>query len=203
MPGSVPPTRDLKLMGFLALMALTLVASEMTRWPGDRPWLDGRMLFGLWIPLAAGLLLTERSSALGLGLGNWRRGLRALGAGLPLAVVAVFLLVQFGGVRGFYQTASPWAILAPRYAQEILQVEVCFRGVLLFGLAPRLGLWPAAALTLLPYGLIHLDKPIAEALGSVPVGLGLAIVAIWTGSIWYGFAIHLAGAVALTLLAGS
>jgi membrane protease YdiL (CAAX protease family) len=78
---------------------------------------------------------------------------------------------------------------------------VCFRGVLLFGLLPRLGAPLAISLSVLPYGLVHLDKPLEEALGSIVVGIALAATAIWCRSIWYGLILHLIGAVALTLLA--
>jgi uncharacterized protein (DUF983 family) len=48
---------------------------------------------------------------------------------------------------------------------------------------------------------VHLDKPLAEALGSILVGIVLAATAVWCRSIWYALLLHLIGAVALTLLA--
>jgi len=160
------------------------------------------MLFGLVIPLALGALLTERSHHLGLGLGAPRRGALALALGLPATVLAMTVLVHGSEVETFYRGHGGAALqLSLGYLPAILQVEVCFRGVLLFGLLPRFGALLAIAVSVLPYGLIHLDKPIEEALGSILVGAALAAMALWCRSIWYGFLLHLIGAVILTLLA--
>jgi len=112
------------------------------------------------------------------------------------------ILIHGSEVETFYRGHGGAALqLALGYLPAILQVEVCFRGVLLFGLLPRLGALLAISVSVRPYGLIHLDKPLEEALGSILVGVILAATAIWCRSIWYGVLLHLAGAVALTLLA--
>lgn len=192
--------RELRFILFSATMALSLVGSEMTRWPGSPSLLDARMLFGLVVPLAAGLLLTERCGYLGLGIGHPTRGITVLAFGIPLAIGAVAILACNREVRAFYG-GCPTGVLAPAgaYALGVLQVEVCFRGVLLFGLLDVMPRAPAVALSTLPYALTHLDKPMAEALGSVPVGLALGAAAAWAGSMWYGWVVHLTGAVALAL----
>jgi membrane protease YdiL (CAAX protease family) len=193
---------DLRLGLLLAAIAAALVASESVRWAGAAPWLSPRMVFGLVIPLALGALLTDRTHHLGLGLGAPRRGVLALALGLPATVGAMLILIQGSGVETFYRGHGGAALqLALGYLPAILQVEVCFRGVLLFGLLPRLGATLAISVSVLPYGLVHLDKPLEEALGSILVGAALAAAAIWCRSIWYGVLLHLIGAVALTLLA--
>jgi membrane protease YdiL (CAAX protease family) len=119
-------------------------------------------------------------------------------------VAAVWVLAMSEEARSFHagHPAEPLRLLL-LYLPSILQVEVCFRGVLLFALHPRLGPVGAAAVAALPYGLVHLDKPLPEALGSVPVGFALGWLAAWTGSIWYGLVLHLVGAISLALLASS
>jgi hypothetical protein len=193
--------RELRFILFTVIMALSLVASERARWPGTESLLDARMLFGLVVPLLAGLLLTERRGHLGLGIGHPTRGVAVLALGMPVALAAGALLACSGEVRGFYRGCPTEVLaLANAYALAILQVEVCFRGVLLFGLldlTPRTA--SAVALSTLPYALTHLDKPMPEALGSVPVGLALGAATAWTRSVWYGWAVHLTGAVALAL----
>lgn len=160
------------------------------------------MLFGLVIPLTLGVFLTDRTHHLGLGLGVRRRGVLALALGLPATVAAMAALVHGSEVEAMYRGhGGALPQLAFGYLPAILQVEVCFRGVLLFGLLPRLGIPLAISVSVLPYGLIHLDKPLEEALGSVLVGMVLAATAIWCRSIWYGLLLHLIGAVTLTLLA--
>ena len=193
---------DLRLGLLVAAIAAALVASESVRWTGASPWLSPRMLFGLVIPLALAALLTDRAHHLGLGLGAPRRGVLALALGLPATVLAMAVLVHGSAVETFYRGHGDAALqLALGYLPAILQVEVCFRGVLLFGLLPRLGATLAISVSVLPYGLVHLDKPLEEALGSILVGVVLAATAIWCRSIWYGLLLHLIGAVTLTRLA--
>ncbi len=196
--------RDASFLIFAMIMSALLVASEMFRWPNQGQWLDGRMVFGLYAPLLAGLLLTERRQHLGLGLGDRRRGAGVIAAGIPVTVLAVAILSASDDVAEFYRRhPQGWWRLVIAYLPGILQVEVCFRGVLLFGLRDRMPSIAAAAVTALPYGLVHLDKPPAEAIGSIPVGIALAAVALWTRSIWYAFALHLVGALALQVFARS
>ena len=193
---------DLRLALLLAAIAAALVASESVRWASAAPWLSPRMLFGLAIPLALGALLTDRTHHLGLGLGAPRRGVLALALGLPATVGAMLILIHGSEVETFYRGHGGAALqLALGYLPAILQVEVCFRGVLLFGVLPRLGAPLAISVSVLPYGLVHLDKPLEEALGSIVVGIALAAAAVWCRSIWYGLLLHLIGAVTLTLLA--
>lgn len=183
-------------------MAATLVASENVSWTTASPWLAPRMLFGLAVPLALGVLLTDRTHHLGLGMGAPRRGLLVLALGIPATMLAMSVLVRGSGVEAFYRGHGGGLLeLALRYLPAMLQVEVCFRGILLFGMLPRLGAPLAIAVSVLPYGLIHLEKPLEEALGSIPVGIALAAAAVWCRSIWYGLLLHLVGAVALTFLA--
>jgi membrane protease YdiL (CAAX protease family) len=193
---------DLRLGALVSAIAALLVASESVRWAAATPWLEPRMLFGLVIPLALGGLVSDRSHLLGLGLGAPRRGLLVLALGLPATMGAMVVLIQASDVEAFYRGHEGALLqLALAYLPAILQVEVCFRGVLLFGLLPRLGAPLAISVSVLPYGLVHLDKPLEEALGSIVVGIALAATAIWCRSIWYGLILHLIGAVSLTLLA--
>ncbi|HNR08342.1 MAG TPA: CPBP family intramembrane metalloprotease, partial [Saprospiraceae bacterium] len=68
--------------------------------------------------------------------------------------------------------------------------EFYFRGFLLFGLAKIYG--PAAAILIQTISscLVHLGKPEGETLGSVAAGLLFGLLALRTGSIWYGWLIH-------------
>jgi membrane protease YdiL (CAAX protease family) len=193
---------DLRLGLLLVAIGAALVASENVGWNGASPWLSPRILFGLVIPLALGALLTDRTHHLGLGLGALRRGALVLALGLPVTLAAMAVFVHGSEVAAWYRGHGGAPLqLAWQYFPAILQVEVCFRGVLLFGLLPRLGAPIAISVSALPYGLVHLDKPLAEALGSILVGIVLAATAVWCRSIWYALLLHLIGAVALTLLA--
>lgn len=74
--------------------------------------------------------------------------------------------------------------------------ELLLRGVLLFPLLALVPLGAALALHSALYALAHLDKPLAEILGTVPMGFVFGWLAIETGSIVPGFVLH--AAIALT-----
>ena len=74
--------------------------------------------------------------------------------------------------------------------------ELLLRGVLLFPLVALLPLGAALAVHSALYALAHLDKPLAEILGTVPMGFVFGWLAIETGSILPGFVLH--AAIALT-----
>jgi membrane protease YdiL (CAAX protease family) len=125
-----------------------------------------------------------------------------LALGLPVTLAAMAVLVRASSVEALYRGHPDDPLdLGLRYFPALLQVEVCFRGVLLFGLLPRLGPALAVSVSVVPYALVQLDKPLEEALGSILVGIALAGAALWCRSIWYGLVLHLLGAVTLTILA--
>ena len=75
------------------------------------------------------------------------------------------------------------------YAGQFFALEFFFRGVLLHGLAARIG--PVAVfIALIPYVMIHLTKPLAETLGSILAGLVLGFLSLRTRSVYLGAALH-------------
>ena len=75
------------------------------------------------------------------------------------------------------------------YAFQFLMLEFFFRGFLCFALARSIGSL-ALFVMVIPYSMIHLNKPMAECLGSILTGLALGTVALRTGSIFGGVAVH-------------
>jgi uncharacterized protein len=78
-------------------------------------------------------------------------------------------------------------------------LEYFFRGFMLLPLAERFG-WHASLIALLPYALVHAGKPLIELYGSIVFGLGLSFLALRSGSILYGLALHWVLAVVVPLL---
>jgi membrane protease YdiL (CAAX protease family) len=80
----------------------------------------------------------------------------------------------------------------------LLCTELFYRGFALRSVARS---WPrAAALIVLPiYVLDHVGAPMPELVGSAAAGLILGQLALVTRSIWPGFAIHVACALAVDL----
>ena len=82
------------------------------------------------------------------------------------------------------------------YALQFAALEWFFRGFMLGGLKPVFG-YLAVPLMVIPYFLIHLQKPALEAVGAIAAGMALGTLALKTRTIWWGAALHVA--VALTM----
>ncbi|TVQ95185.1 MAG: CPBP family intramembrane metalloprotease [Deltaproteobacteria bacterium] len=86
------------------------------------------------------------------------------------------------------------------YALQFLGVEFFFRGFLLFPLARRIGSH-AVFVSMIPYVMVHFGKPMPETLGAIVAGLVLGALALRSGTIWFGVALHCAVAVTMDLVA--
>ena len=72
----------------------------------------------------------------------------------------------------------------------LLAYEFFFRGFLLFTLAAAFGAWPAIAITTIAYAYAQLPKNAAETIGTLPMGVVFAAVALYTGGFWAPFVAH-------------
>jgi uncharacterized protein len=119
-------------------------------------------------------------------------------------VVAVSFTPAFQHAYPFYKLANrstfdlvAWEIL---YALQFLSLEFFFRGFMLHGLKRSIGAH-AIWVMVVPYVMIHFDKPILETLGAIFAGLVLGTLALRTRSIWCGVLIHMSVAITMDLLA--
>ncbi|MFH1807988.1 MAG: CPBP family intramembrane glutamic endopeptidase, partial [Pseudomonadota bacterium] len=170
------------------------------------PWLVGRL----------GLRLNR--AELGLGLGEWRLGgklaVLAYAVMLPFVVGAAMTetFVQHYPLSSFVatQAVSWWrdgsgllgVVLAHEagYALYFVGWEFFFRGFLTVALARYIG--PVAILVqTLPFALLHVGKPLPEALGSIVAGVALGALALRTRSCWWGVLLHIAVALTMDVLA--
>jgi membrane protease YdiL (CAAX protease family) len=155
------------------------------------------------LPAAAARRVTRLSLAdLGLGLGDWRRGLALLAAGIPLAVAAGAIGAGSPEMRAVYPLDASAARSAfPAYAvMQFLYFgawEALFRGVLLFGLTPRLGAGPANMVQTALSVTAHFGRAATETLAALPAGLVFGFVCLRLRSIWYIAIIHWAVGVSL------
>ena len=72
----------------------------------------------------------------------------------------------------------------------ILGYEFLFRGVLWFLCSEAFGFWPALAINLLLYSMVHLPQGRLMAIGTLPVGIILCLLSQLTGSFIPAFLIH-------------
>lgn len=100
------------------------------------------------------------------------------------------------GFYHFYPMYKPvsmgmWLLYESIYMAQFFSVEFFFRGFTLFRLEPRFG-YHAVTIMVVPYALVHIHKPFAEALASIIAGLVLGMLALKSRSIWPGLVIHCA-----------
>ncbi len=103
----------------------------------------------------------------------------------------------------FYKSAYGWTDLLvweAFYALQFFALEFFFRGFMVRGLVERFGAG-AVLFMVVPYCMIHFQKPFLETLGAIIAGVVLGILALRTRSIWGGATIHVAVATSMDLAA--
>lgn len=204
----------------LGYAALALVLAEHlavpSRLPGILPagfrplarfvwWMtELAVLWGI-VPLILARLLGIGPRGLGLGLGALRRVLPAYAVLYLMALGAVLVAVTQADFLHTYPLIErdpaswSWRLLAGYwllYSAQFVCVELFFRGFLLFPLRPRFG-DAAIAVMVVPYAMLHIGKPLTEALVAIAGGAALAWLALRAETIWGGVLVHVA--VALTM----
>ncbi|MFN7950585.1 MAG: CPBP family intramembrane glutamic endopeptidase [bacterium] len=160
------------------------------------------LLFGF-----AGLLVLEATlpdaGALGWSLRWTGRALLVLAAAATICLAMVVRAARAPAMRERYPEArvSRWSVSAHAldaigWIVYLYGYELLFRGALLFPLAHVLPLVAALAIHTAIYALAHLDKPLLEILGTLPMGFVFGWLALETQSILPGAALHVA--IALT-----
>jgi CAAX protease family protein len=139
---------------------------------------------------------------------------RPKGSGRPYAflfalsvpfLVAASYLPSFREGYPFYEPdpGQPWWPLVATfwllYILQFVAVEFFFRGFMLFGLAPRLGI-ASVLVMVVPYTMIHFDKPAIEALSAILGGTVLGFLSLKANSFWWSAAIHIGIAMTMELL---
>lgn len=155
--------------------------------------------------LAMGGSFAEYGAGRPAGTQSWRPYAVLFGLSVPFILAASFL-PGFQAKYPFYRLAegeSIWPYLAVFWVLYILQfvaLEFFFRGYMLFGLSPRLGI-TAVFVMVVPYTMIHFTKPLAEALTAILGGTVLGFLSLKTHSVWWGAALHIAIAMTMDVLA--
>jgi hypothetical protein len=165
------------------------------------------VVLGLLPATLAFILWNDRPSEWGLALGGGRRA-GLLGAFVLVAAMLPVLI--YAGTLPSMIAGRPLSVVAGRYSRAFVLYEAClllfvmgqeffFRGFLLFGLKKGAG-DAALHLQVIPYVLIHMNRPPAQAVASIPAGIALGYLAAQTGSVWYGVIVHWSCALILDYL---
>jgi membrane protease YdiL (CAAX protease family) len=146
----------------------------------------------LWVRLRGRPLAT-----IGLAVGDWRFGLKAVAVA---AVVLAGPLYLNAGAADF-QAEYPLVKLATRSLALFVAWELCylvyyiawetfFRGFWQLGLAGGLGAFGALALQTATSTVMHIGKPPGETFGAIVAGVGFGLLALRTRSILYVLLLH-------------
>lgn len=141
----------------------------------------------------------------GLGLGDWRLGLKMAAFFYAVMVPLLLVIVWNSDFQGKYplcdeaNTLQKFVIYEIGFAIYFIAWEYFFRGYMLFGLKRTLGPW-SLWVQMLPFVVVHFPKPDLEAISSIVGGLALGWLALKTRSIWYGWFVHAATAITLETL---
>jgi len=142
-------------------------------------------------------------AGLGLTVTGWQWA--AVGVGLGLIIFMIVQLVmalrrpdELLKARGKMAGLEP---LVPRTRGErtafsALSVtagiceEILYRGLLMGSLLPVIGMWPAVVLSSIIFGLGHAYQGSTGILKTATVGLVMALLVVFSGSLWTAIVLH-------------
>lgn len=146
--------------------------------------------------------MVEKSplSAIGIGFGDWKWGLKALLILLVLVTPVVYFNAQSEEHQVYYASQFPLAMIFESnrsvftwfgmYFLHYLGWEIMFRGLVLFDLKKYNGIIVALFIQALITGLLHMGKPAGEAWGAVIGGFLMAFLTLRSKSIVYSLLFH-------------
>jgi membrane protease YdiL (CAAX protease family) len=204
---------------YLALIAVILLLDYFVLWPTflrrsqadpgrARTWLWSSWMIMLWTLVAAGVVVWLIEAR---ALGSLRlitpHGWRLWGAiGLVLALAmtygrTVLRIARSKGQKRIKLANSHVEKLSPHTRSELgwwvalsLSAGFCeefiFRGYLIFAFQPLLGLWGAAAFSVVVFAVAHAYQGVKGILGTGIVGGLLTLVVLISGSLLPAIALH-------------
>ena len=160
-------------------------------------WFAFQFVTGFLIPVFVALVFFKRSaSSMGLGLGDWRFAVKIMLLYLPLVVLGAWILTGSLEFRQAYphlqRAAFSWKIFIIYeclFLMYWIGWEYLWRGFILFGTAPKLGLY-AIFVQALPFAALHFTKPFPEAVLSIFGGIALGFLVWRCRSFWIAVPIH-------------
>lgn len=84
------------------------------------------------------------------------------------------------------------------YFLQFFALEFFFRGFMVHGLKKRFGYY-SIFIMMIPYCMIHFQKPIPETIGAIIAGIVLGTLSLKSKSIWLGVAIHYSVAITMDI----
>ncbi len=162
-------------------------------------WFAVQGVTGFVLPVLALVLLFRRRPAdIGLGLGDWKLAAVLGTLYLPLVALGTWVLSNGAAFQAqyphFQEAALNWRFFLIYEALFLfywIGWEYLWRGFVLFGTAHTFGLY-AIFVQAVPFALLHLGKPLPEALLSVVGGIALGALVWRCRSFWIAVPLHAA-----------
>jgi membrane protease YdiL (CAAX protease family) len=172
-------------------------------------WALGCVIFYFLLPLIFSKLVLQQSAAqTGLSLRipsqHYKIYCQMLVVVLPLVVIASFNS-HFQATYPFYYFPKDdfpiqrFIIWELSYLFQFVGIEYFFRGFILFN-CKSVFQENAVYVSVIPYCMIHFGKPLPETIGAIVAGIFLGKMALRSGSILPGIALHYTVAISMDLL---
>ncbi|MDX1438876.1 MAG: CPBP family intramembrane glutamic endopeptidase [Rubricoccaceae bacterium] len=173
---------------------LSLGDPELASWIW---WFGIQGVTGFVLPV---LILTvgfkRKPSEIGLGLGDWKlASVLAILYAIPVTIGTWILSngadfqAQYPHYAGAEESWTVFLVYQFAFLFYWLGWEYLWRGFVLFGTAPALGIG-AIVVQAMPFALLHAGKPMAEAYLSILGGLALGALVWRCKSFWIAIPIH-------------
>lgn len=155
------------------------------------------VLLGVGPALLAWLGLGRRPGSLGVGLGDWRAGLKLTAIGMVALTPVLYLASMDPAMQREYPLTrlagcgtDLFLLWELHYLVYYAAWEFFFRGFMLFPLEDEWGSAAAILVQTVPSTLVHLGKPGAETSAAIVAGLLFGALAIRTRSVVYPILLH-------------
>ena len=209
-----------EFLGFLEFLHLDSLAKQLISFRNEAQdqqlfdliyWTLCRFLFYLIIPLAViRFILKKPSSEFGWKRSNnLKKDLKIFVGFFCFMLPLVYLVSTQDSFLMKYPFYRPidasdiwpnlviWELF---YFLQFISLEFFFRGFMVHGLKEKVGDY-SVLFMVIPYCMIHFQKPFLETIGAVFAGLILGYLSLRKGSIFTGIALHFSVAITMDILA--
>jgi uncharacterized protein len=132
----------------------------------------------------------------GLTVGDWRKGLKFAAFFLGVMIPVIWIASRTQVFQHKYpltdaagDSLNHFLLYEGAFLVYFVGWEFLFRGFLLVGLSRRFGAY-SILIQLVPFAIMHVRKPEAEAFGAIVAAVALGVLGLETRSCWYGVALH-------------
>lgn len=196
-------------LGSRSLFREELAAFFPAQWQGLLAWgwwFGMQGVTGFVLPvLALVVVFGRRPRELGLGVGDWKLATTLAALYVPVVAVGTWVLSDGAAFQAQYPHYQPAArdwtfflIYEALFLFYWIGWEYLWRGFVLFGTAHTFGLYAILVQTV-PFALLHLQKPLPEAVLSIVGGVALGALVWRCRSFWIAVPIHAAQMMLLDL----